>query len=303
MAWLQLTLETESEQADFVSDCLNEVGALAVTLQDAKDTPLFEPKPDTTPLWPMTIITGLFDANCDLGSLKKELKSTLGNDALFEKLKIEPLEDQNWVQASLDQFKPLRFGTNLWVIPTWSERPPLENSVSVILNPGLAFGTGTHPTTRLCLEWLEENPPKDLNVVDYGAGSGILSLAAAKLGAKTVFAVDYDPQSLQSTNANAKQNDLPKNLIRTFLPEELPLTQTGETKKADLILANILADPLIELAETFAHILKPKGIIVLSGILEHQIAPLIKVYEPWFENFEIENLEGWALIKATKTKC
>lgn len=311
MIWLQFIIDTTNEYADPISDCLNDMGALAVTFEDAKDHPLFEPAPGDTPLWPTTLVTGLFDENCDVLSVQYYLKKQLPEKAIL-KLRIEPLKDQNWVQTSLDQFKPMQFGKRLWVVPSWCEidnqavkQEDKQKTVMVLLDPGLAFGTGTHPTTRLCLEWLSENPPENALVIDYGCGSGILSIAAAKLGAKKVIAVDHDPQALQSTKENAKKNQLSELEIQLLLSGDASgaggvLSLINENEKADLILANILADPLVELKDTFSALLKQNGKIVLSGILEKQTEKLIEAYSTSFDHFEVEILEGWARIAAIK---
>lgn len=294
MASLQFILETTREDAELVEDCLIDAGALAITLQDAEDHPLFEPKPDSTPLWPTTIVTALFEAQCDLEAVKKSLKNDLSTE-VFNTLRIEPLEDKNWVQMSLDQFKPMQFGEHLFIYPTWIPAPENSNAVIVRLDPGLAFGTGTHPTTALCLEWLDQHPPQDLRVVDYGCGSGILTLAALKLGARHVFAVDYDPQALTSTMNNAKTNHLTESQCTLAAPETLSMPD-----KADLILANILADPIIALMPTFAELLKCHGQIVLSGLLQHQTDAVIAHMSPWFQNIEVTLKEEWARIHAIR---
>jgi ribosomal protein L11 methyltransferase len=197
------------------------------------------------------------------------------------------LPDQNWTRVWMDQFQPMRFGQRLWICPSGHEIPD-PTAINILLDPGLAFGTGTHPTTRLCLEWLEAHPPKEELVIDYGCGSGILSLAAKKLGASLVFAVDHDPQALQSTRDNSEKNGFTAKDIVPVLPNDLKLH-----KKADLIMANILANPLMELAPTFSELIRPKGLIVLSGILETQCEDVFKHYLPFFELVEVSKQEGW----------
>lgn len=324
MSWLQLSFDISAEHSELLSEILTEAGAAAVTLRDAKDHPIFEPKPDTNPLWPTTTVIGLFEADCDLGAVKKYLNQQL-IDALnpnvaaemIASLRIEPLEDQNWVQTSLDQFKPQRFGKHLWIIPSWfdneaawstAEPDSFKNtyktykedphSVTINLDPGLAFGTGTHETTALCLEWLDAHPPINALVIDYGSGSGILGIAALKLGAKQVIAVDYDAQALISTKNNAEKNGLTDSDLITTTPDSDLLQKKSVSKeKADLILANILADPILVLIPTFARLLKPGGDLVLSGILSKQCEPLCqRLQENGFQQFEIELKGDWARI-------
>jgi ribosomal protein L11 methyltransferase len=295
MPWLQFILETTEEQAETCSEFLLEAGAEAVTFEDAKDNPLFEPAPNTTPLWHDTRVIGLFDANIDIEAIKTQLQQDL-DPAIFASLKIDPLEDQDWVRTTLNNFQPMQFGEHLWVVPSSSEfSKKSSKDIELILDPGLAFGTGTHPTTRLCLEWLDKNNVKDYLVLDYGCGSGILGIAALKLGANKVLAVDYDPQALQSTVNNSEKNGLTKQEIQTLLPYELL-----DTLQVDLILANILANPIIELAEKFATHLKKRGQIILSGILNSQADSVVERYKLWFSNFEIVQNEDWVLISAER---
>lgn len=274
MPWLQLKFDSPPEQADYVSDLLTELGAAAVTFEDGADQPLFEPDPGETKLWNNTRIIGLFDAGVDMPTIIEALKNSLGELAP-QQFQTNPLEDKDWERAWMDNFKPIRFGKNLWICPSW-HTPDEPNATNVMLDPGLAFGTGTHPTTALCMEWLDANPPVDLDVVDFGCGSGILAVAAALLGAKHIEAVDHDPQAVLATNDNAEKNHV-SDKINALLPRQF------EDKPADLILANILCNPLLELAPRFAGILKPGGQIVLSGILAEQAELILQRYTEWFE--------------------
>jgi ribosomal protein L11 methyltransferase len=293
MPFVQLTLVASKEEAEECSDILTEMGALAVSLEDAQDEPLFEPELGTTPLWESTKIIGLFEEKTNVLELQSLLKHQLSN-TLFKTLQIDLIEDQDWVRLSLDQFKPQQFGKNLWICPTWCEVPD-HNATIVKLDPGLAFGTGTHPTTQLCLEWLSEHPPINALAFDYGCGSGILGIAALKLGAKQVIAIDHDPQALLSTHDNAKLNGLIESQLQSYLPDEFRVTE-----KADLILANILADPLLQLATHFADIIKTKGQIVLSGILLHQVDAIKTAYQAAFEQFSVSTSAEWARIIAVR---
>ena len=227
MSWRQLSLTISADQAEPVADVLSEQGAVAVTLQDAADQPLYEPPLGSTPLWERTDVVALFEADINMESVIAALRAAPGVSASFE-YTVSYVEDKDWERACLDQFKPLKFGERLWVCPSWHEIPE-PGAVNIILDPGLAFGTGTHPTTALCLGWLDAHDVRGLDVLDYGCGSGILALAAAKLGAAKVWAVDHDPQALTATRANAEQNGLGATIL-TMAPEQLPAMQ------ADLIL-------------------------------------------------------------------
>lgn len=295
MSFCQLSFEASKLEAEFYADLLADLGALAVSLEDAQDTPIFEPLPGTTPLWNKTKVIGLYEAEIDIEQLKQTLKLAL-NETSFKTLKFETLPDENWVLKSRDHFKPLQFGNNLWICPSWCELPEqAKDSVKIWLDPGLAFGTGSHPTTGLCLEYLASHPPLKKQVMDYGCGSGILAIAAIKLGATQVLAIDHDPQALLSTRENAGLNMISEDQLLLSLPEEIQ-----PEIKVDLLLANILLEPLLQLAATFNLCLSPKGKLVLSGILEDQTTLLISTYEPWFEGFEVEQRGEWIRVTCQK---
>lgn len=275
MAWLELHLTTTAEQAEHVADQLALLGANALTLRDAGDRPIYEPDPETISLWQDTVVTGLFPAEQPLEAIINYLKKqqALG---VIQQLEIKEVADEDWERRCLDTFVPICFAKNLWVCPSW-QTPPDPNAINIILDPGLAFGTGTHATTALCLEWLAANIDSQEIVIDYGCGSGILALAALKLGAQRVFAVDHDPQALQATTQNGKINQLASPELEVYSPDvDLPNT-------ADLLIANILAKPLISLAEYFSRLVKPQGQILLSGVLKEQKSAIIQAYEPWFD--------------------
>lgn len=298
---LQFTLTTTREQAEFYADTLSETGALAVTLLDAKGEPIFEPAPGTTPLWERTQIVGLYELDTDIDAIRTALQKQLGDTAI-QTLAIELLADQKWERVCMDQFHPMQFGQHLWICPSWESPPPHLHATTLLLDPGLAFGTGTHPTTRLCLEWLDANPPVGQKVLDYGCGSGILGIAALKLGAVLVYAVDHDIQALESTWDNAQKNGYHQDHIRMLSPQDFMKNHASPTTIPciDLILANILADPLITLAPQFALWLKPTGQLVLSGILLTQVDALREAYDPWFQNAEITSLDEWCRIHFTR---
>ncbi len=290
MPWLQLKLASTPDAAQCLSDSLSDAGALAVTLQDAADQPLYEPPPGATPLWSQTWVTGLFDADADLQLVLACLRSALGEHDL--PYVISPLEDKDWEREWMDNYHPMRFGKRLWICPSWHQ-PPDVDAVTVMLDPGLAFGTGTHPTTALCLEWLDEHDVIGKHIIDYGCGSGILAVAAAKLGAQQVWAVDYDPQALHATTLNAEKNAV-NALIHPVLPNDLPHETT------DIMLANILAGPLIELAPLFAERVCPGGAIVLSGILNTQADAVMQRYQLWFDMFPATERDEWMRLSGVR---
>lgn len=275
MPWIELCITTSESHVDSLSEQLTEFGALAVTYQDAGDQPIFEPQPDTKLLWQQTTITSLFDSEHPIKPILDFLK-TQQNLGILSEIKQTYLADEDWERRCLDSFKPMQFGKRLWVCPSWHSIPD-PNAVNLILDPGLAFGTGSHPTTALCLEWLEQQvKPNDI-VIDYGCGSGILAIAALKLGASQAIAIDNDPQALAATQANAKRNQISATQLIIAPPGEPVSTQ------ADILIANILAQPLIGLAPVFASFLTKKGAkIAISGILSTQATEVINAYAPWF---------------------
>lgn len=279
-----MKLECGAAAVDRVSDALSECGALSVTYSDVGDQPLYEPPPGAAPLWQFTRVTGLFDADVDPLALRTCLQNKIGAE-LTAQARIEPLADQPWERAWMDHFAPMRFGARLWICPSWCA-PPQPDAVNIHLDPGLAFGTGTHATTALCLEWLDAHPPHGLTVLDYGCGSGILAIAAALLGAARVVAIDNDPQALLATVENARRNNV-ESIIETCAPEQLPELNT------DLILANILANPLMQLAPRFARFCAPRARIVLSGILAAQAADVAAAYTPHFRMNPPTQRDDW----------
>ena len=290
-AWLQLTLAAVEHTPEHLEDALLAAGAIAVTLQDAGSQAILEPPPGATPLWTHTRVTGLFDAQTDIQAVKQTLSLTLGPAVLTE-YRTQALEDRDWVRAWMEDFHPMRFGQRLWVCPS-HQTPPDPGAVNLWLDPGLAFGSGTHPTTALCLSWLDQAPLSAKTVLDYGCGSGILAIAAAKLGASKVWAVDIDPQALQATHDNAVRNKVQSHL-QALTPEDLPELQ------ADVLLANILASILIGLAPYFAASVAPKGQLVLAGILDYQADDVKAVFTPWFDFGPQRQQEDWVLLEATR---
>ncbi len=293
MPWLQLKIDSDEANADYFSDELMEYGAAAVTLQDAADQEIFEPALGTTPLWASTRIIGLFDADIDVSKIVHSLQSKASTERkISAQYRIEQLEDKDWVRAWMDDFKPIQFAQNLWLCPSWIT-PPDNRATTIMLDPGLAFGTGTHPTTAMCMKWLGTHTIPDI-VIDYGCGSGILAVTAASLSAKTVIAVDNDPQALLATKQNAEKNQI-SSKIRTFFPDQVP------TLSIDLLIANILAQPLIELAPKFNELLSDKGQLLISGILENQSTMLIAAYAPYLQLEIADQEQEWVCL--TGIKC
>ena len=297
MSWLQIKIPVSPEHADTFEDLLLEAGCAAVTFQDAEDNPIFEPDLGTTPLWQSTVVTGLFSAEHDLETTLDYIRSQLPNlveaDHITPSVTAEILEDKDWERAWMDMYHPMQFGQRLWVCPSWRDVPD-PNAVNLMLDPGLAFGTGTHPTTALCLEWLDSVEFIGLEVIDYGCGSGILGIAALLLGATHVTAVDIDHQALTATRDNLERNHLDKSLLTAYLPEQVPEV------KADLLIANILAGPLIQLEPTFAKHLKSGGQLLLSGLLDTQAQEIRDAYQGHFDIQEIKSKDNWIRITATR---
>jgi ribosomal protein L11 methyltransferase len=291
MPWIQLQIPADSETADQLEDLLMEMGAEAVSMEDAADQPLYEPDPGTTPLWHQTRVIGLFDAASDIEELRREIHDQWHRQTqqTLPEIDISLVEDKDWERACMEDFTPLRFGDRLWIVPSWHQAPD-PSAVNLLLDPGLAFGTGTHPTTALCLEWLDQHPVAGQQVIDYGCGSGILGLAALLLGAGHLIGVDTDPQALQASRENARRNKVHDDHLELHLPGDEPDT------RADLVLANILAQPLILLASRLAAKTAPGGDIVLSGILFHQARDVMEAYEPWFVMDEPEQRDEWVRL-------
>ncbi len=286
--WRQLSAATTESLAEPLADRLFALGALSVSFEDEGDQPLFEPKPGETPIWRDTRVIALFEEDIDTDLVRSVIAADYRNGELSD-WRVEEIQDQAWERAWLEHFQPMRFGQRLWIIPTGFEPPNQEDAVCVHLDPGLAFGTGTHPTTALCLQWLDGQNLQGKTVVDFGCGSGILAVAALLLGAKETVATDIDPQALTATADNAGKNGVEDRLF-CCLPPKMPKIQ------ADILLANILANPLIELAGQLAGHLKPGGRLALSGILREQAADVQRAYEPFFIMDEPEYLEDWTRL-------
>ncbi len=292
MPWIQLRLSADEETAEKYSDWLMACGAQAVTFIDSKDTPIYEPLPgDEQIYWSDTVVMGLYDASHDMDKVIAYLQRIHPDKAAMQ-YKLEQLEDKDWEREWMDNFHPMQFGQRLWICPSWREVPDPQ-AVNVMLDPGLAFGTGTHPTTALCLTWLDSLDLSNKTVVDFGCGSGILSLAALKLGAKEVIGIDIDPQALQASKTNAERNNVADRLS-LYLPANQP------SIKADVVVANILAGPLRELAPVIMEFVAQGGQLALSGILEEQAQALQQLYGQWCKMNPIVIQDEWALLSGYK---
>ena len=290
--WQQIKIYVKSDETEALEQKLLGAGAISISYLDAKDQPIFAKEPGDMVLWQSMVVLSLFEGSTDLTCLLRDLSSD-PSIVNADNLKISMIQDQNWQTKWMDDFEPIKFGNNLWICPSWHS-PPDPLATNIILDPGLAFGSGTHITTSLCLRWLDQYATRGCKVIDYGCGSGVLAIAAALLGAETVHAVDHDQQAIIATSANSLRNAVAKDIIKTYLPTAMPKV------KADILLANILAQPLIDLAESFSKKLKPEGIIVLSGFLENQLEPITKLYNRWFimDNPTIE--KEWVLLTGTR---
>ena len=287
MPWIQLRINTTSEFAEEISEQLEQSGAVSVTFQDTYDNPVFEPLPGETKLWGNTDVVGLYDAQTNTD----ELKAILNLEQYS--YKIEQLEDKDWEREWMDNFHPMQFGQRLWICPSWRDVPD-PNAVNVMLDPGLAFGTGTHPTTALCLTWLESLELKNKLVIDYGCGSGILAIAALKLGAKRVIGIDIDPQAIQASYDNAQRNSV-DDKIELYLAKDIP-----DNLQADVVVANILAGPLKELEPQINKLVKSHGQLGLSGILATQSSSVCSAYQTHFDLDPVVEQDEWCRITGKK---
>jgi len=291
MAWLQISIELDQQQLERHEDALLNAGALSVTYTDAADQPLLEPAPGETPIWQQVRLLGLFNDDTLPEQILLQLCVEL-NLARPPQHQFELLEDRNWVRAWMDDYRPMPFGSQLWVCPT-TMQPPHPEAVNLRLDPGLAFGTGTHPTTALCLTWLANANLKQKSVIDYGCGSGILAIAALLLGATQAYATDIDPQALLATQSNAELNHVENRLTYS-------LVEQFEAPTTDLVMANILAGPLTELAPTLAALCQQGGEIILSGLLAEQATEVRTVYGEWFELSPTQQQAEWILLHGTR---
>jgi ribosomal protein L11 methyltransferase len=295
--WLQIHITVDQAQVDFTETLLNSLGAVSVTLDDAENQDLLEPLPGETPLWNKVIVTGIYaqeeGEEIDVNALMTFITTQMPEAPLRH----EFIEDQEWERTWMDAYEPIQIGEKFWIVPEWMEAPEAD-AVNIKLDPGLAFGTGNHASTFLCLQWLGQTDVKDKIVIDYGCGSGILGVAALLLGAKKVYATDIDPQAVLATQQNAELNGVLGNLF-VGLPDEF--NEEFKAQKADVFVANILAGPLMALAPEFATLVKSEGEFALAGILEEQVADVSSVYSEFFDILQVEKREEhWCRISGKR---
>ena len=291
MSWLELSVRVSRQNAPLVESLLQNEPVLALTLTDDADDPVLEPGVGETPLWPSVCVTALFSGDTAVEPLTRMLSLVPGVDWPHQ-VNFRKFEDQQWERVWLDRFKPMQFGSGLWIVPGEGQAPAQAKHV-LRLDPGLAFGTGTHPTTHLCLEWMDSHDFTSERVVDYGCGSGVLGITAAIKGARAVVCVDNDPQALTATGDNALRNGV-QDVIDSLAPEEF------KPQTADVVLANILAGPLVELAPRLTATLRPGGTLVLSGILEEQAEEVKNAYANGFSEIQIKLMDGWVILMGKK---
>ncbi|WLQ13988.1 50S ribosomal protein L11 methyltransferase [Hahella aquimaris] len=289
MSWLQVKVLTDEAGAAALEQIFEGLGALSVTMLDAADDPVLEPDLGTTPLWRNTQVVALFSADTSAEMVREQLER---NQIAAADIECEVIEDRDWEREWMTHFHPMRFGSRLWICPSWGE-PEDPNGVNLLLDPGLAFGTGTHPTTALCLTWLDSQKLQGKQVIDFGCGSGVLAIAALLLGADHATGTDIDPQALEASRDNAERNSVSEGLTLHF-PEQMPEMQ------AEVVIANILANPLISLAPKLAALTLPGGSIALSGILKDQEEAVAEAYRNYFELDPTEYKEDWVLISGRR---
>ena len=293
MAWTNFMIQTNAESAEKTTDYLIDLGALSASIQDKnlnqnnEEIIFGEPHNGPQQYWQENSINALFDENIEIDKIKSKLEKFLNQEI---KVIVSRVEDQDWVKTSQDQFHPICIRDKFWIIPTWHNLK-LRNGINLILDPGLAFGTGSHPTTHLCIEWLIDHVNKNNRVLDYGCGSGILAIAAKKIGCQSALGVDIDPQALIASKDNALLNNVTIQISASSEPIEI---------NADLIVANILSSALSVLAPALAGYCKPRGMIALSGILEAQESQIKEIYEEWFDIINVTRKEGWICISGLR---
>ncbi len=295
MAWLSLKIEAKDNTANLLSDALIGLGALSASIEDANaetpdEQPIFGEPGDPPPgVWRQNVVSALFDDGVIVTDIMQSLSQTSGLRDLTYSTEI--IAEQDWVLATQSQFNPIRIRDDLWIVPSWHDAPN-PDALNIMLDPGLAFGTGSHPTTHLCLVWLADHVKPQHSVLDFGCGSGILAIAAKKLGATRVMGVDIDAQAIQSSNYNAKQNAV---VADFYLPDQYDKKQPAGTQY-DLVVANILSSALSVLAPALASACKQGGKIALSGILREQVEQVSSIYTQWFEMNPPVFMDGWALL-------
>ncbi|WP_301103011.1 50S ribosomal protein L11 methyltransferase [Propionivibrio sp.] len=297
MAWLSVTIETDCQHAEALADALLEAGALSASIEDAdagtpNETPQFgEPGSPTTPGWERSRVVALLESDADVKALIAICAPLAGLDPL-PTFTQDVVAEQNWVQLTQSQFDPIRVSERLWIVPSWHQAPD-PDAINLILDPGMAFGTGSHPTTRLCLEWLERSVTLGVSILDYGCGSGILAIAAAKLGASVVFGADIDLQAVSAARSNAKANDV---------SARFDDSAKDIKEQFDIVVANILSNPLKALAPAICSYIRPGGKLALSGILIEQAEDLIASYAPYATLSVTDTRDGWVCLTGIKPR-
>ena len=294
MAWLSLKIAAQDNTADLISDTLMEQGALSAIIEDANadtldEQPIFGEPGDPPPgIWQQNLVSALFDEGVDVQKVMADLARLTKLPSLH--YSTEVIQEQDWVRATQSQFDPIKITDNLWIVPTWHSAPN-ANAINIVLDPGLAFGTGSHPTTHLCLAWLSQTVKKDQSVLDYGCGSGILAIAAKKLGASKVVGTDIDAQAIQASLYNAEQNAVQASFYHA---------NDYQTEEYDIVVANILSSALSVLAPALAKSCKSGGKIALSGILKEQAEAVSAIYAPWFDMQAPVYMDAWVLLTGSK---
>lgn len=285
----EISLRLERHQYLATEILLDELGAVSISVIDAEDHPIFVEEVDGTPLWQHLTLTALFIEDIALQHLQEPIESALAAPIELSKRRVQ---DQDWQKKWMQNLQPIQFSERLWVCPSWLTYPD-PFAINIQLDPGLAFGTGTHPTTYLCLEWLANFPLQGKTVMDFGCGSGILALAAYYLGAKRIVAIDHDPQAIQATRLNAYKNNIDDKVLHTVLADSPP------EQICDVVIANVLLLPLLQFRKDFAKAMASTSKIILSGILDQQLEQMKQVYEPTFKFDKIHSKNEWLLIEAT----
>jgi len=289
LSWCKVNLVCNRNNASIIEEILVANDAISISMADESgNNPIYEPKVGETPLWHVVELSALFGE-----TISKEVIDSLLEGISYSNLIIRKLENQNWIEKYQENFKPIKFGKKIWVVPSWSEDLKIPESIQLKMDPGMAFGSGSHETTHLCLEYLDENPPKGLSVLDYGCGSGILGIASLMLGAAKVTAIDIDPQALIATEENSKVNNV-------FHKIQIGMPEVFDNTKVDILIANILANPLKDLKKTFLDLTNDNAQIVMSGIMENQLQSIKNHYLKDVEITKVKEKNGWCLIAGVK---
>jgi len=289
LSWCKVNLICNRNDVSIIEEILVANDAISISMGDEiGNNPIYEPKVGETPLWNVIEFSALFEE-----TISREVIDSLLEGIPYSDLIIRKLENQNWIEKYQENFKPIKFGKKIWVVPSWSEDLKIPDTIQLKMDPGMAFGSGSHETTHLCLEYLDENPPKRLSVLDYGCGSGILGIASLILGAAEVIAIDIDPQALIATEDNSKVNNV-------FDKIQIGMPESFANVKVDILIANILANPLKNLKKTFLNLTNDNAQIVMSGIMKNQLQSIKNHYERDLEIIEVKEKNGWCLIEGIK---